>query len=322
MSHFLNLLVAAAALSLSLPAPAAGRGGARQTTAPATTQDGWKRYTYPGEEFSAEWPETPSVFETSRMISRLESESMRVFGLYSGGVVFFVYSYDRPRRHETPDYFARHYLGERGLTASRDTSLAGFEGREYQMRHPFGDPPTTLSGVARVFRATGHAYLVEAFSDSAGHEREVERFLDSLALSANPSGETVPPDEPVPPFKPSKQPPPGTVAGDAAVKLSPQPTPDGPFTPKEVTRKAVIVYKPEPGFTEEARRDNVTGAVRLRAVLSSTGRVTNIAVVNWLRDGLTEKAIQAARHILFFPAEKDGRAVSQYVVLEYSFNIY
>jgi hypothetical protein len=32
--------------------------------------------------------------------------------------------------------------------------------------------------------------------------------------------------------------------------------------------------------------------------------------------------MQAARHILFFPAEKDGRKVPQYVVLEYNFNIY
>ncbi|HEX8284775.1 MAG TPA: energy transducer TonB [Pyrinomonadaceae bacterium] len=95
-----------------------------------------------------------------------------------------------------------------------------------------------------------------------------------------------------------------------------------PFRQNEVTRKALITFKPEPGFTEEARKNNVTGVVRLRAVLSASGSVTNIQTVKGLPDGLTEKAISAARQIRFTPAEKDGRTVSQYVVLEYNFNIY
>ena len=94
------------------------------------------------------------------------------------------------------------------------------------------------------------------------------------------------------------------------------------FRQNEVTRKAVLLAKPEPGFTEEARKNNVTGVVRLNMVLSSSGAVTNIRVVKPLPDGLTEKAIAAARQIRFTPAQKDGRAVSQYVTIEYNFNIY
>jgi outer membrane biosynthesis protein TonB len=37
---------------------------------------------------------------------------------------------------------------------------------------------------------------------------------------------------------------------------------------------------------------------------------------------LTEKAIAAARQIRFQPAQKDGRAVSQWITIEYNFNIY
>jgi protein TonB len=94
------------------------------------------------------------------------------------------------------------------------------------------------------------------------------------------------------------------------------------FKANEVSVRAVITYKPEPGFTEEARRENVTGLVRLRAVLSASGEVTNISIVKGLPSGLTEKAITAARQIKFRPAQKDGRTVSQYVTLEYNFNIY
>lgn len=94
------------------------------------------------------------------------------------------------------------------------------------------------------------------------------------------------------------------------------------FNPREVTRKAIITHKPEPGFTEDARKNNVTGLVKLRLVLASSGQVTNISVVKGLPDGLTEKAIGAARQIRFTPAEKDGRTVSQWITLEYNFNIY
>jgi TonB family protein len=95
-----------------------------------------------------------------------------------------------------------------------------------------------------------------------------------------------------------------------------------PFKQQDVSQRALITFKPEPGFTEEARRNNVTGTVRLRAVLSASGEVTNVSVVKGLPDGLTNKAIEAAKRIRFNPAQKDGRTVSQYVVLEYNFNIY
>jgi TonB family protein len=96
----------------------------------------------------------------------------------------------------------------------------------------------------------------------------------------------------------------------------------GPFKVNEVSRRAVITYRPEPNFTEEARRHNVTGTVRLRAVLTAAGEVTNLSVLKGLPDGLTEKAIEAARRIRFTPAQKDNRPVSQWVVIEYNFNIY
>ena len=94
------------------------------------------------------------------------------------------------------------------------------------------------------------------------------------------------------------------------------------FTAKEVTSKAVITARPEPLYTEEARKNNVTGTVVLKLVLGSNGSVSNIRVVKGLPDGLSEKAIAAARQIQFRPAQKDGRAVSQWLTIEYNFNIY
>ena len=41
-----------------------------------------------------------------------------------------------------------------------------------------------------------------------------------------------------------------------------------------------------------------------------------------LPHGLTERAIAAARAIQFTPTQKDGQAVSQWVTVEYNFEIY
>ena len=94
------------------------------------------------------------------------------------------------------------------------------------------------------------------------------------------------------------------------------------FNAKDVTQKARIISKPEPQYTEDARKNQITGTVVLKAVLSSSGQVTSIRPVSQLPYGLTEKAIAAARAIKFTPAVKDGHTVSQWIQIEYNFNLY
>ena len=94
------------------------------------------------------------------------------------------------------------------------------------------------------------------------------------------------------------------------------------FKPSEVSSKARIISRPEPQYTEDARKNQVSGTVVLRAVFSSNGSVTNIRTVSGLPHGLTERAMAAARQIRFTPATKDGRPVSQYIQIEYNFNLY
>lgn len=103
------------------------------------------------------------------------------------------------------------------------------------------------------------------------------------------------------------------------------PNPDDPdhvFTGDRVTTRARVISKPEPQYTEEARRAQITGTVVLRVVFSRTGQVTDIRPIQSLSAGLTEKAIAAARQIRFVPATRNGQAVSMYMQLEYNFNLY
>jgi TonB family protein len=94
------------------------------------------------------------------------------------------------------------------------------------------------------------------------------------------------------------------------------------FTGKDVTTKARLISKPEPQYTEEARKNQITGTVVLKVVFASSGQVQNIRTVSGLPYGLTERAIAAARQIKFVPATKDGHQVSMWMQLEYNFNLY
>lgn len=90
----------------------------------------------------------------------------------------------------------------------------------------------------------------------------------------------------------------------------------------EVTTKARVLAKPEPRYTEEARRAQITGTVVLRVVFSADGIIRHILVLRGLPFGLTERAIEAARGIRFTPATIDGVPVSLFVQVEYNFHLY
>src|SRR5262247_3426538 len=60
-----------------------------------------------------------------------------------------------------------------------------------------------------------------------------------------------------------------------------------------------ITHKPQPEYTEQARRNRVSGTVVLRGLFHSSGKVMNVCWVRSLPDGLTENAIKAAYQITF-----------------------
>lgn len=94
------------------------------------------------------------------------------------------------------------------------------------------------------------------------------------------------------------------------------------FTGSQVEQRARVLFKPEPQYTEDARRNQVQGTVMLRVVFASNGDVVQIRAVRTLPFGLTERAIAAARQIKFVPAVRGGHPVSVFMQLEYNFNLY
>lgn len=91
---------------------------------------------------------------------------------------------------------------------------------------------------------------------------------------------------------------------------------------REGAVKAVILSKPQAGYTEEARRNQTKGTVVIKAIFAADGKVKHILVIKALPDGLTQKCIKAALAIKFIPATIDGKPVSMFLQLEYSFDLH
>lgn len=97
----------------------------------------------------------------------------------------------------------------------------------------------------------------------------------------------------------------------------------GPYyNSQEVTVKPRITAKPNPVYTEEARRNGVSGRVVLGLVLCKTGSITDVEVIKGLPQGLSEQAVKAARRIKFEPGRKDDEPVSVKVRVLYDFQTY
>jgi TonB family protein len=188
-----------------------------------------------------------------------------------------------------------------GMRYRRDFDMSGWAAREYSIRLEKGRGPVYVCADG------AQVYIVVALGADEGDAR-LKQFLDSFTLKRTPPAS--------PPLGAGIRSGGGNAGGDAPADYS------RPFKQSEVAKKATLTYKPEPSFTQQARKFNVEGVVRLRAVLHSSGTVQSIAVVKGLPHGLTEKCIAAAKQIQFNPAEKDGHTVSQYVTLEYNFHIY
>jgi tetratricopeptide (TPR) repeat protein len=105
----------------------------------------------------------------------------------------------------------------------------------------------------------------------------------------------------------------GTDSGERLGKL---------VSGKEVTAKVRILSKPEPQYTEDARRNQITGTVILRAVFGRDGKIHAVVPVKSLPNGLTGMSIRAAHQIRFVPAMKDDQPVSMLLQIEYNFNLY
>jgi TonB family protein len=83
-----------------------------------------------------------------------------------------------------------------------------------------------------------------------------------------------------------------------------------------------FLHMPRPGYTEIARNRGIQGTVRLKVTFLASGQVGAIVPITELPDGLTDKAIEAAKLIKFRPQRVKGVPRTVVKPVEYSFTVY
>jgi TonB family protein len=84
----------------------------------------------------------------------------------------------------------------------------------------------------------------------------------------------------------------------------------------------IPIFKPDPAYSEEARKAKYQGTVVLWIVVDAAGAVTDCRVVKPLGLGLDEKAVETVRTWKFKPAQRNGTPVPVRVMVEVSFRLF
>ena len=266
---------------------------------PARTQTqstpAWNLYTVKGERLSVALPALPAMETSKESRARPQKDRQRrVIKCSSKGVVYTIHIVENPKPRLSLESFIQEQTTANPadkLTAEADFNLEGVKGKAFSY--------SDRNGVAQFFAKDDRLYDVRAYGASADDPR-IKTFFHYLTLKKQDNAIEV-----------SENVQAGTF--DATETL---------YIGKQVDTKARLIKKPEPAYTEKARRAQITGTVILKCIFASDGTVKNIRVVSGLPYGLTERAIEAARKIKFIPALKDGKNVSMWMQLEYNFNLY
>jgi TonB family protein len=84
----------------------------------------------------------------------------------------------------------------------------------------------------------------------------------------------------------------------------------------------IPIYKPEPPYSEEARKAKYQGTVVLWIIVDAHGNVTDLRVVKPLGLGLDDKAVETVRTWKFKPAMRNNIPVPVRVGVEVSFRLF
>lgn len=267
----------------------------------ALTQAAWQKLSTKEDNFSVMLPARPEItghrnFTFGRDGEFIDEE--RIASAYHNGVVYLVRMYGT----SNPKRLLSRYPSLTGLSATEESnvSVGVIEGKQYVIKRE------GYVHFIRLFPTKKRLYVLEAAArdeNNAGIRRFVSSFTLGDAASTGAANDK--PDQ--------------AAGANSNVELLPVASGLEPLGEKEVTRPAVIIYKPQPSYLNSAKALQVSGTLVFRVVFSPAGEVTDIKVMQGLGGGLTEAGTQTVKAIKFIPAEKDGRLVPQYAIVSYNF---
>ena len=278
-----------------------------QTPAPSTSPI-WRTYSVKDEKFAVNLPALPELDFKKIWVPSAGKQRLEIsFGAYADGVIYTIWVVET-LPNETLDSFVKKQtrnVKTWDLTAGHEVTLDGAKGKAF-------DPVDNKLGMVQFFAKDLRLFQFMAYGAPLDDPR-MTKFFSSITLTRNKDSLDIA-DSSTRRFVIENTPGSDTIpAPDPLAKT---------FTSKEVDSKVRLGFKAEPSYTEEARQHSTTGVVTLKCLFSANGTITNISTVTGLPHGLTERAIAAARKIKFIPAIKDGQFVSQWMTVEFYFNLY
>jgi len=113
----------------------------------------------------------------------------------------------------------------------------------------------------------------------------------------------------------------GTEGEGSGGNDAPVAPPSGPLRVGGDVKAPVVIDRPDPNYTEAARKARVAGIVVVEAIIGKDGRVQDVKVVKGLPMGLGEEAEAAVRRWRFKPGTLNGQPVATIFNLTVNFKL-
>jgi TonB family protein len=243
-----------------------------------------------------------SYYTMTKSGKKAQIDSRRTLARYINGVVLMVEFYEGDAQDIQTALLER----QKGQLI-KDESVNGFQFRSYIDKTP------EFVWETQYFSFKNRLYVLQAVA-RAENNKIVRDFLESVRLVnqkqafAPNSSNNVKPDS--------------IAVLPELVENIPERLDDSQPLQDKPDRNVIILYRPRPKYSSAARRMRLSGAVKLRALFSSSGKITKVEIVSSPGRELNEAAIKAAEQIQFLPAEKNGKLVSMYKTVDYTFSTY
>lgn len=264
----------------------------------------WERYKVSDRDVSLALPKLPVLVAASTNVCF--GEETKEYAAYADRIV---YGFTFTSRVDTPKFCSN-------IKDSREFDERNFSDRLVSLKK--SSPESTETNFKQnnviVNKVTANSktyWLINDYENKrwfelwimGGNEEkdEVKNFIKSIALGKNAQGIEI-----------------GNGAdrtyGDEILKTD---SPKG-----DETNSITIAVKPQPRYTDAARKAGIQGKVQLKVFFLANGGIGSVTPISELKFGLTEEAISAAQRVVFIPARRNGVAYSIVKTIEYSFSIY
>lgn len=256
--------------------------------------------------------QAPNSFSIKKSVQSYHLKEMRLISCFSDRTLMNVeiYENDQPRQ------------AVKALTDSLK-----IDGKEISLGDDFYGIEQTINQKDSVFlqffvAGKKHIYVITAATRGLPNET-TKTFIESLKFLSAERRRSADQSEKAISISSLKSVEPELIDETGAPDKSNPPIVPAKEAKNASTLKGIIILsKPNPSYTQAARKNKISGNVRLRLNFGADGRINQFRVMQSLPDGLLREAVIAALRIKFLPAEQSGKPRPNNKLVEYNFKTY